>query len=64
MFKVIIKHIYIIVVAIFVVMVGNILAEKYGPSISNKISGFTHSADKEVQDVQRTVKDWNKNILD
>ncbi len=64
MFKLIIKHIYIVVMAIFVVMVGNILAEKYGPSISAKISNVTSSADREVQGVQRTVKDWNKNILD
>lgn len=64
MTKVIFTHVYVIVVAIFIVMTGNILADNYGTTILSKITSIKDSADREVRDVQSTVKDWNQNILD
>jgi hypothetical protein len=64
MAKVIFTHVYVIVVAIFIVMTGNILADNYGTEILSKITSIKDSADREVRDVKSTVKDWNKNILD
>jgi len=64
MLKVIFKQLYIIVVATFIVMSGNILADHYGARISAELSKITNSADREVNEVKRSVNDWNKNILD
>jgi hypothetical protein len=64
MVKVIFTHLYVIVMAIFIVMSGNILADNYGTTILSKITNFKDSADREVRDVQSTVKDWNKDFLD
>ncbi|OUR70917.1 hypothetical protein A9Q78_11260 [Methylophaga sp. 41_12_T18] len=64
MIKVIIKHLYITVMAIFIVMMGNVLADKYGPRLSAKISSISSSADQDVNDVKNTVNNWNKQILE
>ena len=64
MLRMIFRQLYIIVVAIFIVMTGNILAENYGATITAKISKMSNSADREVNQVKRSVKDWNKNLLD
>jgi len=64
MAKVIFTHVYVIVMAILIVMTGNILADNYGTEILSKITSIKDSADREVRDVQSTVKDWNKNVLD
>lgn len=47
-----------------IVMAGNILADRYGATITSKISEVIDSADREIDDVQRSVIDWNKKILD
>lgn len=57
-------HLYIIVMAVFVVTTGNILADKYGSTLSSKLSGVISSADKEINNVQQGVVDWNKKILE
>ena len=62
--RVFFTHLYVIVVAVFVVTAGNILADSYGTTITSKISGVIDSADREIDDVQRSVTDWNKKILD
>ena len=64
MTKIILMHLYVIVMAIFVVMVGNILADRYGPTILSNISAAVNSADSTIDDVQDSVIDWNKKILD
>lgn len=64
MVKVIFEHLYVIVMAIVVVTAGNILADQYGSAISSGISDMVNSADKEITDVQNSVVDWNKKILD
>jgi len=64
MTKIILIHGYVIVMAIFVVMVGNILADRYGATISSNISAAINSADSKIDDVQDSVVDWNKKILD
>lgn len=64
MMKIIFTHVYVIVMAIFIVMTGNILADKYGAAIISKISNLSASVDRDVGDMQRSVKSWNKNLLD
>jgi len=56
-------HLYIIVMAIFVVTTGNILADKYGLTLSSKVSGVINSVDNEMNEMQQGVKNWNKKIL-
>ncbi len=62
--KAFLTHVYVIVVAIFVVTSGNIIADKYGATITAKISSIINSADREINDVQESVVDWNKKILE
>ena len=64
MIKVIFTHVYVIVMAVFIVMTGNILADNYGTAILSTMFSIKDSADREVRDVQSSVKDWNKNLLD
>lgn len=56
-------HLYIIVMGIFIVTTGNILADKYGSTLSSKVSSVINSADNEMNNMQQGVKDWNKKIL-
>ncbi|MFW5450665.1 MAG: hypothetical protein ACKE9I_03610 [Methylophagaceae bacterium] len=62
--RVFFTHIYVIVMAVFVVTVGNIVADKYGSIITAEISSLINSADREINDVQESVVDWNKKILE
>ena len=64
MTKLILLHLYVIVMSIFVVMAGNILAERYGPTISSNISAAVNSADSTINNVQDSVVDWNRKILE
>lgn len=57
-------HLYIIVMVIFCVMMGNILADQYGPVITAKISDLVNGTDRKIDNVQQSVEDWNKNILE
>jgi len=49
---------------IFCVMMGNILADQYGPVITATISELVNGTDRKLDNVQQTVEDWNKNILE
>jgi len=49
---------------IFCVMMGNILADQYGPAITATISELVNGTDRKLDNVQQTVEDWNKNILE
>lgn len=64
MFRVILTHLYVIFMAIFVVMTGNILASRYGDDIVGSIKSLINSADSEMSEMQDSVKDWNKKVLD
>lgn len=64
MTKLILIHLYFIVIAIFVVMAGNILADQYGTSISTTISAVVNSADNAIDDAGESVVDWNKKIME
>lgn len=64
MVRVFFTHVYVIVMAIIVVMTGNILANRFGDDIVNSLSSLVSSADDSVTDMQEKVKDWNKNVLD
>lgn len=64
MARVIFTHLYVIVVATLVVMTGNILADQYGPTITKSLSDMLSSVDHSVNNVEETVTDWNKKILD
>jgi hypothetical protein len=44
-------------------MTGNILADQYGPSIKKTLSDIVYSVDHSVNNVEETVTDWNKKIL-
>jgi hypothetical protein len=57
-------HLYVIVMAIFVITTGNIIADRYGDSIINTIQSWMGSADNGLDEMKSSVKDWNKNMLD
>lgn len=64
MARVIFTHLYVIIVATLVVMAGNILADQYGPTIKHALSDMVNSVDHSLDNVEQTVTDWNKNVLD
>ncbi len=64
MARVIFTHLYVIIVATLVVMTGNILADQYGPGIKQSLSDMINSVDHSVNNIEETVTDWNKKILD
>lgn len=64
MARVILTHLYVIFMAIFVVMTGNILADRYGDDIVSGLKSMMSGADNEISEMKNSVKDWNKNMLD
>lgn len=64
MVRVIFTHLYVILMAIFVVTTSNILASRYGDNIVNGLNSMVSSADTEINDMQDSVKDWNKKIME
>lgn len=64
MVRVIFTHLYVIVMAILVIMTANILSDRYGDDIVSGLKGMLSSADSEISEMQNSVKDWNKNMLD
>jgi|GEM_PF-1051945 len=64
MVRVIFTHIYVIIVAIFVVTAGNIIANQYGVNITRSLSNMVNTVDHRMNNVEATVTDWNKKILD
>ena len=63
MVKVILTHLYVIIMAILVVTTGNILADHFGNRIINSIHGLISDTDHHVDQMHDQVKDWNKKIL-
>jgi predicted PurR-regulated permease PerM len=64
MVRVIFTHLYVILMAIIVITTSNILATRYGDSIVSSLNNLVSSADNEITEMQDSVKDWNKNMLD
>lgn len=64
MVRVIFTHLYVILMAIVVITTSNILASRYGDSIVNGLNNLISNADSEITEMQDSVKDWNKNMLD
>tara|TARA_R110002050_G_scaffold57423_5_gene129394 strand:+ start:325563 stop:325757 length:195 start_codon:yes stop_codon:yes gene_type:complete len=64
MVRVIFTHLYVIVVGILVVTAGNIIADQYGSSITRSLSAMVNTVDHKMNNVEETVTDWNKKILD
>jgi len=64
MIRVIFTHLYVILVAVFVVTTGNILADQYGTNITRSLSAMVNTVDDSMNNVEATVTDWNKKILD
>lgn len=64
MVRVIFTHLYLIIVAIFVVTAGNILADQYGTRITRSLSDMVNTVDHKMNNAEETVTDWNKKILD
>ncbi len=64
MVKVIFTHLYVIMMAIFVIMTANILSDRYGDDIVTGLNNLVSTADNEMSEMQESVKDWNKNMLD
>ncbi len=64
MWRTILAHIYVIIMATIVVMAGNILAERYGEEIVEFVSGMSSKARQERAQIEQGVKDWNKKILE
>lgn len=64
MLRVIFTHLYVIVMAIIVITTSNILANRYGDDIVNSLKNMVSTADSGVNEMQESVKDWNRNMLD
>jgi hypothetical protein len=64
MLRVIFTHLYVIIVAILVVTAGNIIADQYGASITKSLSSMVNKVDHSMNNVEETVTDWNKKILE
>lgn len=64
MVRVIFTHLYVIVMAILVIMTANILSDRYGDDIVSGLNNLVGSANNEMTEMQNSVKDWNKNMLD
>lgn len=64
MWRTILAHVYVIVMATIVVMAGNILADRYGDAIVGFVSGVGSKASQEKAELEQGVKDWNKKVLD
>lgn len=64
MVRVIFTHLYVIVMAILVIMTANILSDRYGDDIVSGLNNLVSTADSEINEMQSSVKDWNKNMLD
>lgn len=62
--RIILTHLYVIIMATIVITAGNIIADQYGGTIKHGISTLLNSVDREVTEVQHGVTDWNKKILD
>jgi len=64
MVRVIFTHVYVIVMALLIIVAGNIIADRYGDDIVNGIDNLLSSADTGMTEMQESVRDWNKNMLD
>lgn len=64
MWRTILAHIYVIIMATIVVMSGNILADRFGDDVVDFVSGVGSKATQEKTQIEQGVKDWNKKILD
>lgn len=64
MWRTILAHVYVIVMATIVVMAGNILADRFGDDIVRAVSGVGAKASAEKTELEQSVKDWNKKVLD
>ncbi len=64
MMRVVLFHLYVTIMAIFVVTTGTVLADHYGTRIVNTINGTVNSVNEDVSKVKNSVKDWNKKILE
>lgn len=64
MVRVIFTHLYVIMMAIIVITTSHILANRYGDDIVNSLKSLVSSADSGMNEMQESVKDWNKNMLD
>lgn len=64
MVRVIFTHVYVIVMALLIIVAGNIIADRYGDDIVNGIDNLLSSADTGMTGMQESVRDWNKNMLD
>lgn len=64
MWRTILAHVYVIIMATIVVMAGNILADRYGEAVVRFISDFGNTAVQEKAQLEQGVKEWNKKILE
>lgn len=64
MWRTILAHLYVIVMATMVVMAGNILADRYGDAITAFVADIGSKASQEKAQLEQGVKDWNKKMLD
>ena len=64
MWRTILAHFYVIVMATIVVMAGTILADRFGDDIVRAVSGVGAKASAEKTELEQSVKDWNKKVLD
>lgn len=64
MWRTILAHVYVIAMATIVVMAGNILADRFGDDIVRAVTGVGAKASAEKTELEQSVKDWNKKVLD
>lgn len=64
MVRVILSHVYVILMAIVVITTSNILAAQYGEDIVTSLKGLLSSTEAEISGIQSSTRDWNKKVLD
>ena len=64
MFRTLMTHLYVILMALLVVTAGNIIADRYGAAIASSIERMFGQADSGLQQMEESVKDWNRKMLD
>lgn len=64
MLRVLLFHFYVALMALFVLIASQIIADNYGSRILGAITGTVNEVNQDVSNVKNKVKNWNKNMLD
>lgn len=63
MLKLLLTHVYVIVMAFIIMTAANIVAAQYGEKISSAIHSLVGGTDQQIEQMHDKVKNWNKDIV-